>query len=155
MAPRTLQEGAQFFTALSLVIPKASERALIRSAKLVRDEAKRVLGTYDYDWERLKPATVKQKATGDSPLLETGGLRASIKYSIDKYNGIANVGSNDPKALWHELGTVHIPPRSFLMGAAMRMEEKVHDTCGKDLFGWILQGKGPDFEDDWSYDGED
>jgi len=155
MAPRTLQEGALFFTALSLAIPNASERALIRSAKLVRDEAKRVLGTYDYDWVRLKPATIAQKATGDSPLLETGGLRASIKYNVDKANGIANVGSNDPKALWQELGTSRIPPRSFLMGAAMRMEEKVHDTCGKDVFAWALLGKGPDGEDDWSYDGED
>jgi hypothetical protein len=32
------------------------------------------------------------------------------------------VGSNSDKAVWH----VRIPDRSFLMGAAVQMEEKIH-----------------------------
>jgi phage gpG-like protein len=41
-------------------------------------------------------------------LLETGDLRDSIERVVP--HGIAYVGSNNKKALWHELGTSRIPP---------------------------------------------
>lgn len=157
MAEHSLLEGAAFFTGISLAIEKANKKAVTRAARVIRDEAKRVLGTYDYGWVPLQPETIARKRTGDSPLLETGKLRRSIKYSVSGATGhwVAHIGSNDPKALWHELGTVRIPARSFLAGASMRMEHKVREICGHDLFHSLFHSHHPDFEDDWSYDGED
>ena len=91
------------------------------------------MGGYDYDWPRLQPETIARKARGDSPLLETGALRASMQYSVDANGSMAVVGTNDPDALFQELGTVHIPPRSFLLGAALHKLDEVHKICGHDM----------------------
>lgn len=153
----SVAEGAAFFTAISLAIPKGTKKAVTKAGRIVRDEAKRVLGTYEYGWPELAEKTIERKATGDSPLLETGAMRASIKLTVegDRLNWVAIVGTDDPHALFQELGTIHIPPRPFLMGAAIAKEKVVLEVCGKRLFGWAVTSKAPDFEDDWSYDGED
>jgi len=65
----------------------------------------------------------------NTPLRETGELRASIEWNAEGNEGY--VGSNNDKAVWHELGTARIPPRSFLMGAAMRMEPKIYKMATK------------------------
>lgn len=152
----SLLEGAAFFTAANLSVERASKAAVTRSARLIRDEAKRVLGTYEYGWPPLAESTVENKATGDSPGLETGKMRRSIKYSVHGTPGHwhAHVGSNEPRALYFELGTSRQPPRSFLAAAAMQKRHEVHKICGHDLF-HNLVSHHPDFEDDWSYDGED
>lgn len=153
----SLLEGAAYFTGVHMAMERTSKAAVTKSARMIRDEAKRVLGTYDYGWPSLADATIEHKKTGDSPGLETGAMRRSIKYSVtgSRMHWEANVGSNDPHALFFELGTIHQPPRSFLAGAAMRMEHKVHEICGVDLFKAVFSSNHPDFEDDWSYDGED
>lgn len=138
----SLKDGAEYFANIRLALPHATKEAMSKSAKLIRDEARRVMGTYDYDWPRLQPATVKHKATGDSPLLETGELRASLHYSAEENEAV--IGSDNPKALWHELGTSRgIPPRSFLVGAAMHKEAEVLKICGEDVFAFALTTKAP------------
>jgi phage gpG-like protein len=104
---------------------------LEKAAQIVEDEAKRVIGTYDYGWPSLQPETIKRKTTGDSPLLESGEMRDSITHKVDQATMQAWVGSDNDKALFHELGTVHIPARSFLAGAAMHKEEECHALIGK------------------------
>jgi hypothetical protein len=84
---------------------------------MVCAEAKRVIGEGYPEWPALSPETLARKM-GDGPLLETGELRASIEWNAEGKEG--HVGSNNDKAVWQELGTARIPPRSFLMGAAMR-----------------------------------
>jgi hypothetical protein len=37
----------------------------------------------------------------------------------------------------------------------MRKEEEVHYICGNELISWAVTSKHTDFEDEWSYDGED
>jgi hypothetical protein len=44
---------------------------------------------------------------------------------------IGYVGTNNPIAKYHELGTRTIPPRSFLGEAAMRKEHKIHEMMGR------------------------
>lgn len=153
----SLLDGAAFFTGAHLRMEHASKAAVTKAARLIRDEAKRVLGTYEYGWVSLADTTIAGKITGDSPGLETGAMRKSIKYSVtgSRMHWTANIGSNDPHALYFELGTVKQPPRSFLAGAAMRKEHEVRKICGHDLFSMIFSSVHPDFEDDWSYDGED
>ena len=48
-------------------------------------------------------------------LLDTGALKASITWNAE--GSEAFVGTDEPKAAFHEFGTVHMPPRSFLGGA--------------------------------------
>jgi phage gpG-like protein len=137
----TLNEAADFLTRITIAMPDAKKRALTKAGKLVKEEAKRVLGTYDYGWPSLQPNTIKHKATGDSPLLETGKLRDSIEYKV--VGDVVSVGSNDPTALYQELGTSRIPPRSFLAGAAIRKEEEIHKICGDDMFAYAVSSKSP------------
>jgi phage gpG-like protein len=111
---------------------------IARACEMVAAEAKRVLGTEGYDWPALSPATLAHKMQSGM-LLETGELRASIEWSSEGNQGW--VGSNSDKALWHEFGTSRIPPRSFLAGAAMAMEDKIHKMAARAVMAVIL-GKG-------------
>lgn len=112
--------------------------SLEKAAQMIEDEAKRVIGTYEYGWPPLQPETVRRKGA-DTPLFETGELRDSIQHYVDRQRLTAQVGSNDPVAVWQELGTRTIPPRSFLMGAAMRMERKIVEETGVDIHGLMLK----------------
>lgn len=117
------------------VIHEAAADALEKSAQIIEDEAKRVIGTYEYGWPPLAAATLAQKRA-DTPLYETGEMRDSITHYTNRDELWAAVGSNNDKAVWQELGTFtaaglpHIPPRSFLMGAAMHKEDEIHALCG-------------------------
>src|SRR6266567_1055094 len=110
----TLTGFAAFLGTLEAEMKLANHRALEKAAVIVEEEAKRVIGTYDYGWPPLAESTLAHKAA-DTPLLETGEMRDSIEHTVTHEK--AEIGSNDDKALWQELGTVKIPPRSFLAGA--------------------------------------
>jgi phage gpG-like protein len=113
---------------LRLEMDHANHAALDRAGQIVRDEAQRVIGTYDYNWTPLAPSTLARKAA-DTPLLETAEMRASIEYRAD--HTTAEIGSELDKAVWHELGTVRIPPRPFLRGAMEHEAHHVVDTIGR------------------------
>ena len=109
-----------------------------KACEMVCTEAKRVIGEgYDF-WPALKPETLARKMMA-TPLLETGELRASIEWQSHGLEG--TVGSNNDKAVWQELGTSRIPPRSFLMGAAQHMEDKIHKMAGRAVMA-VLAGRG-------------
>jgi hypothetical protein len=109
-----------------------------RACEMVAAEAKRVIGTYDYGWPELKPETLARKFY-DTPLLETGEMRDSIEWQAHGLTG--EVGSNSDKALWQELGTSRIPPRSFLAGAAQHMGPEIEKMAAKAVRAVVL-GKG-------------
>jgi phage gpG-like protein len=111
---------------------------IVRACQMVCDEAKRVIGEGYPEWPALSPETLAHKM-GSGPLLETGELRASIEWNAEGNEGY--VGSNNDKAVWHELGTSRIPPRPFLMGAAIAMEDKIHKLAARAVMAVIL-GKG-------------
>ena len=111
---------------------------IARACELVAAEAQRVIGTYDYGWPSLAPSTLAKKSA-DTPLLETGEMRSSIEWNSSGNEG--HVGSNNDKAVWHELGTSRIPPRPFLAGAAMAMEPKIHELFKRAVMAVAL-GKG-------------
>jgi phage gpG-like protein len=107
-------------------------------SKILQDEAVRVLGTYDYGWPLLKPETIARKATGDSPLLETGELRDSIERDVQ--HDVAYVGSNNNKALFHEFGTSRIPPRPVFAGAAKAKHEEIGEMIGVKYHAELVKG---------------
>jgi phage gpG-like protein len=131
----TLTGFASFLATLPLEIKHADHQALEKAARIVEAEAQRVIGTYDYGWLPLAPSTLAKKAA-DTPLLETGQMRDSIEHvSTDKE---ACIGSNSDKALWQELGTKKIPPRSFLQGALHAKTDEVVKVIGRQIHGALI-----------------
>jgi hypothetical protein len=87
---------------------------------VVEAKAKGLIGHPHSWWPPLAPETLKRKDGVNTALLETGEMRDSIEHTVvDHEHGY--VGSNNDKAVWHELGTSRVPPRSFL-GAAAALE---------------------------------
>ena len=105
---------------------EASHLIVRRACQMIATEAKRVLGTEGYNWPALSEHT---KKTQPGMLLETGEMRASIEWTAHGNEG--QVGSNNDKAVWHELGTSRIPPRPFLAGALHQKAPEIVKMAGK------------------------
>jgi hypothetical protein len=129
---------------LNLTMEAACEKA----CKMVEKEAKRVIGGYDYGWTPLAEATKEDRAAhgfpADEPLLRTGEMRDSIEHNVGREGSqvVGLVGTNHPIAKYQELGTSHIPPRSFLGEAAMHKEGAIHRMMGKAIIGTFWHGGG-------------
>jgi phage gpG-like protein len=111
---------------------------IVKACQMVAAEAKRVIGEGYPEWPALQPETLARKM-GPGPLLETGEMRASIEWNAEGNEGF--VGSNNDKAVFHELGTSRIPPRPFLMGAAIRMEPQIYAMAVRAVMS-VLAGRG-------------
>ena len=125
----SLLEAIELFAVLPLEVKHENHRALERVGKLIEKEARRVIGTYDYGWKQLAESTQSDRESHgyepDEPLLRTGALRDSIRYTVG-HNEVT-IGSDSQIARWQELGTSRIPPRPFLSGAAhQKMPEVLH-----------------------------
>lgn len=90
------------------------------------DLAAHAIGTYEFGWPQLAPSTMDDRmANGyapNEPLLRTGELRSSIQ-NMAVSTGVGAAGlvySGDKIALYQELGTNRIPPRSFLYESLVR-----------------------------------
>jgi HK97 gp10 family phage protein len=144
----SLLEFAGFMSAMAAEIPMAHKRALEKAAEIIETEAKAEIGHYQgaagpfAAWPELDDKTkadrVRQGFTENDPLLRTGEMRDSIGTVIE--GDEAHVGSNDDKAVWQELGTEHIPPRSFLGHAAVTKSKEVSEIIGREIFG-LLTGE--------------
>lgn len=128
-----LGECAALFARMAITYEAGVHDALEKACVVVEDEAKSYPGEYHTGWAPLKPETIASKATGDSPLLETGEMRDSIEHTVRGHSGF--VGSNSDIAVYQELGTSRgVPPRSFLKLAAMTKAEESAHTIGATLF---------------------
>jgi phage gpG-like protein len=118
----------------------AKKTAIHVMAQMITEEAKRVLGTYQYDWPQLAESTQADRAqagfAANEPLLRTGELRDSIGYTVISDHE-AQIGSNLDIAVFQELGTRTIPPRSFLAAAAAHKGEDAAKLAGKIIAGAI------------------
>lgn len=133
-----LLEAASLFSGMALEYEASKREALEKACVIIETEAKAAIGTYEYGWPPLQPETVARKANGDTPLLETGELRDSIEHTVQGDSGF--VGSNDDVAIFQELGTSRIPPRSFLGGAAMRKGEEAAEAIGREIVTKLFGG---------------
>jgi hypothetical protein len=130
-------------------VEEAREAALEVGAKMIKHEARRVIGTYDYGWPQLAESTQddrsKQGYAPNEPLLRTGELRDSINYTIVSPGKLAEIGSNNEIAVYQELGTSTIPARSFLAGSASRLEKPIvhmiKDVVGAAVAGRTIEGE--------------
>jgi phage gpG-like protein len=128
----SIEDFARFIVG-EINLEHAQKVGLEAAAQIVQHEAKRVIGTYDYGWPELAESTKKDRANKgfpeNEPLLRTGELRDSIEYTIVS-DTEAQVGSNNDKAVWHELGTSRVPPRPFLAPAAAEKGREAAKVIG-------------------------
>jgi hypothetical protein len=144
MQTHTLQSFANLLTQMAANMPTAQHHAMEQACQVVETEAKRVIGTYDYGWPQLAASTqadrVSKGFSANDPLLRTGEMRDSINHVSSPVEG--RIGSNDDKALWQELGTRTIPPRSFLAGALRHEANHVVAILGQAVRGYLETGSG-------------
>ncbi len=115
---------------------EALEEALV----LVEREAKASLGHYQEAagpfaaWEELAPSTQAERARlgfpENEPEHRTGEMGDSIGHTILPGGREGEVGSDSEVLEWQELGTVNMPPRSILGGAAVRKEHEIVELVG-------------------------
>ena len=130
-----------------LVIAEAieTEHMLTTAAEVIEKEAKAEIGHYQSAagpfaaWAELADSTKNDRVSKgfpeNDPLLRTGEMRDSIEHTVRGRE--AHVGSDNDKAVWQELGTGHIPPRSFLGGAAFRKAPEVAEKIGADTVAYL------------------
>ena len=125
------------------------KNALEKAAVIVEKRAKGKLGDYQDEagpfiaWPELADFTkedrLRQGYTENDPGLRSGEMRDGIGHVV--LDGEAQVGSNDDKMVWFELGTVKQPPRSALGGAAVESLDKIIGIVGDHVV-TALVGKG-------------
>jgi hypothetical protein len=119
--------------------PKIIERA----CKIVQKKAKAAIGKNHEMWPPLAASTIADKQRHGfktpAPLLRTGELRDSIEYTVHGLEGA--VGSDDPVAVYQELGTSRIPARSFLVSSAISSEHQIANMAAAATIG-ALSGYG-------------
>jgi phage gpG-like protein len=128
------------------LIPKIKEAleieiqvALTEIAAKIAEDARNKIGHEQHDWAELADATIASKEQKGEPtpdpLLATGELRDSIQFVVEGHTAV--IGSDDPVAVYQELGTETIPPRPFLSSAAAEnagLVETVFETALRKAF---------------------
>ena len=115
---------SQLGTALGLAaveMERAQSEAMKEVCETLLTSCREAIGNdaYIFGWPRLAEATIEKKGF-ERPLYEKGELQESYGYNMDADGREAYVGSDNPKAVWHEWGTggPHpVPPRPVLGGA--------------------------------------
>lgn len=127
------------------VFGEVEHHMLERVGVMVEKRAKEKIGEYQGQagqfiaWPELADSTQKQREDlgydPDKPLLRDGTLRDSIEHRTDVTE--VHIGSDNPIAEYQELGTEHIPPRSFLGGAAFELTPKIVDDMGIEVTAYL------------------
>ena len=133
---------------LSGGLPAVQRSALEHAGQVVEDEAKRLIGTYDYDprWPELADSTkedrVRKGFSENEPGLRTGEMRDSIHHTVEGHKAV-HIGSDDDKLVWFELGTVKQPPRTVLKGALLNKVHEIEHVIGSTVHAFLSSGKFP------------
>ncbi len=150
----TLGDFIRHAATLTADLESAKSVAIVRASKMVARESKAMIGKENPEWPPLAESTIEDKRRQGykvpAPLLREGDLRDSIQWSAPHHEGVGTVcgyvGSNDPVAEYQELGTSRIPPRSFLMTAAVRKAPEVVAMTGRMMYGALAHG-GPAYRE--------
>ncbi|ASS75773.1 hypothetical protein CIG75_12775 [Tumebacillus algifaecis] len=116
------------------------------TATKTASNAKKRLGKYQQGWAKLKEVTIRRKfgknkaasktrmkrggSGSDSPLVDTGIMRASITNKVDRGSLQAEVGTPAIQAATHEFGDEArgIPARPYLRPALHEEMEHIEDN---------------------------
>jgi HK97 gp10 family phage protein len=137
----SIDDFVKHLAAVAVAEQVAARRALQKCAKIVEKRAKEKVGEYQQQtgpfiaWPELAESTkadrVKHGFPEDEPLLRTGEMRDSIGRATSSDGLEVQIGSNSDIAVWQELGTQHIPPRSFLGGATADELPRIKEIMGR------------------------
>jgi HK97 gp10 family phage protein len=118
-----------------------NHQLLERAAKSIEKRAKEKIGEYQPEagqfvaWAELAESTKHDRESQgypeDEPLLRSGELRDSIVHKV--IGMVAHVGSDSDIAVYQELGTEKMPPRSFLGGAAHEKAPEIVEMIGENI----------------------
>jgi phage gpG-like protein len=130
----TLHEMADFLVSAAMIkqLEHGEHEALEWIGRVVEAEAKSAIGTYRYNWPQLAESTQAERAhegyPANEPLLRSGEMRDSIGHVVGDHE--VQVGSNSDIAVYQELGTKSIPPRSFLVNAVKASIPAIKEISG-------------------------
>ena len=140
----SLTEMASIFLRAEAALPMASGRAIEKAADLVLEQIKSEPGEYQTgagpfaSWAPLAQSTLDDKAQkgwpSPSPELRSGDLRDSYEKTIVSHHE-AHVGSNSDIAVYQELGTSKMPPRSIIGLAGAKKEHEIYEMTGRLFYG--------------------
>jgi phage gpG-like protein len=143
-----LAKMAAHFAALEVAEIKSLEHGLKVCAERIEQTAKEEIGHYQsavgpyVAWSPLAESTEEQKAKkgypANSPLLASGEMQKSIQHEVSALTAI--IGSTDKKMVYHEFGTVRIPPRPVMGPAAYRNKDFILETIGHAVVSGIVGG---------------
>lgn len=150
MSLLSLAEFARKLETAALAVDAAETAVLSHAAKTVEAGAKDQIGHYAAAegpfaaWAPLAESTLADKrrrgyAPPDNPLLRTGEMRDSIEHTVRAPQ--AWVGSNSDIAVYQELGTATIPPRSFLGSTAFRLKDQIGKEIGYGIVQSLIAGR--------------
>jgi hypothetical protein len=135
--------------AVELAMHQHLHNGLEKVAQRIEKTAKDEIGTYQqaigpFDaWEELHDATkadrVRQGFTENDPGLRTGEMRDSIEHRTEGLE--AEIGSNDEKLVWFELGTDTQEPRAVLGTAVEHNHEAMLKILGHAAVTGLLGGQ--------------
>jgi phage gpG-like protein len=125
---------------LALAMHEADKAALEKATKLLQRKVKEKFGEYQSEagpfvaWAELAESTKqdreRQGYPEDEPLLREGTLRDSVERLVRDGEGF--VGSNSDVAVYQELGTKNMPPRSTFGSAGVENMEAVIKIVGEE-----------------------
>ncbi len=128
-----------------------AHRALEKCAQVVEKSAKDKIGEYQEQagpfiaWPELADSTKRDReAQGypeNEPGLRSGEMRESIGHVTSVGDLETQIGSNDDKMVYFELGTSKQPPRSVLGGAMVESLPKIEHILAAELVGMITATK--------------
>ena len=147
-----IESFAEHLGALAVAETLGARHALSKCAKVVEKCAKDKIGEYQEQvgpfiaWPELADSTktdrIKQGYTENDPGLRSGEMRDSIGSVVSSTSLEAQIGSNDDKLVYFELGTSKQPPRSVLGGAMAEKLPRIQEILEEMLVG-VLVGKTP------------
>lgn len=105
---------------------------LEKIGELAKTLAAEYPGTYQRGWAPLAESTLRDKERQGyptpSPLLRTGEMAASYEKAVDPVELEVTIGSEDPVALYQEMGTSKMPPRPVVSLALQNSLPYAKDT---------------------------
>ena len=153
MSEMELFDFAMKLGEMAFAADEITKHVLKDAGKIVQKEAKQEIGHYQdgagpfVAWAELADSTKADRVnlgyTENDPGLRSGKMRDSIEFTVksDLIVGEVQIGSNDDKMVWFELGTSKQPPRSALGGAMFRKTPELIALIGASAEG-VLLGRG-------------
>ncbi len=153
---KDLASFAAHLVALQYVIKLENRKALLAAGQIIAADAAEQIGHYqprvgDYpEWTPLADSTEAEKerlgAPADAPLYRFGNLQKSFTATLESDEEVV-AGSTDPVMIFHEWGTVRMPPRPAVGPALYKNREKIEKLLGAALVTAIIGGERADVTD--------